>query len=272
MKEKERREILTSQMNSAFANFLFRRSVGLLLYFKNNQIKTGSGSLVNIGSNYFIFTAAHNILNRDIKDIKIAYRSPEYSSKFQLINMGLIGGGKDDIIDVGYIEIDKSIIDEIGIEFLTVQNISCEYNVVNKLIFLFGFPSEIIPKEDALKRFFRFKYLSFVTIPLENNKIPININGDVNIVLKYPTNANLGLIKNTPLPLPYGMSGGSIWILNPTTSERIIGTHNGKFIGIQKSFIKKSGMVIGNKISYLLNLIGNDYPELKGFVLNISGF
>ena len=71
MMKEERGEILTSQMNSAFANFLFRRSVGLLLYFKNNQIKTGSGSLVNIGSNYFIFTAAHNILNRDIKDIKI---------------------------------------------------------------------------------------------------------------------------------------------------------------------------------------------------------
>ena len=97
-----------------------------------------------------------------------------------------------------------------------------------------------------------------------NEMIPDFIDPSINVVLKYPEEGLVGEEEQLQsLPDPGGISGGSMWIYDPNLANPIVGIHNARFIGIQKSWFPPKRIAIGNKVIYLLRLIAQDYPDLR---------
>ena len=108
---------------------------------------------------------------------------------------------------------------------------------MESLAFLFGFPSEMVPKDEVIKhRRFRLRYLGLQTVIAKPDSLPAFVNKDTDIVLMYPEEAVSGHNRQRHLvPNPEGISGGGIWVYNPNLASPLIGSHNARFIGIQKS-------------------------------------
>jgi hypothetical protein len=99
------------------------------------------------------------------------------------------------------------------------------------------------------------------------DSIPSFVNPDIDVVLEYPERAALGHRRQLhSVPHPDGISGGSMWIYHPNLANPIVGVHNARFIGIQKSWFAPQRVAIGNKIITLLRLVARDYPDLRDIV------
>lgn len=267
MDTKKTQGILPSATNTVLSNFALRHSVGLGLYSGRNHVENASGTLLKIGSHYFIATAAHCIRNRHLADIRVAYGQKDYSDQFTLNRKGSLGGAKDDPYDVGYLEVDKSVVENTPAEFLTLDHVAIEYDSAEVLAFLFGFPSELVPKDEALERRFRLRSLGLLTLVAQVDSIPHFVDPDIDVVLIYPEQAVLGHQGQLhSVPDPEGISGGSMWIYDPNLANPLVGLHNARFVGIQKSWFAPKRVAIGNKVSNLLTLLGRDYPDLSDII------
>ncbi len=261
-------------VNSPLYEFALRHSVGLGLYRNKNHIENGSGTLFRIESRYFIATAAHCVQDLSLDKIRVAYRENKYSDKFALLRKGSIGGTNMDRRDVAYLELGRSTADNTPAEFLAIDQIELEYKATDSMGFLFGFPSELVPKDAALERRFRLRALGLWTLLVneDNDQFPEFADKNTEIVVEYPES---GLKSNPekrhPLPHPEGISGGSIWAYNPDRNSRAVGSHNARLIGIQKSWLKPRRLAIGNKIGCLLKLIADDYPDVRGALYHKFG-
>ena len=259
--------ILASTTNSALSNFALRHSVGLGLYSGGGRVENASGTLLKIGFHYLIATAAHCIRDIDLTSIRVAYREKNFSDQFTLTRKGALGGAKGDHFDIGYLEVDKSIVEHTPAEFLTLDHIAFGYNPVEALAFLFGFPSKLVPKEEALERRFRLRSLGLLTVVAKGDSIPGVVDRDIDVVLIYPEQGVLGEQRQLhSVPHPEGISGGSMWIYDPNLANPLLGVHNARFIGIQKSWLPSRRIAIGNKVIYLLQLIARDYPDLRDII------
>jgi hypothetical protein len=166
-------QIIASATNSALSAYALRHSVGLGLYRARNHIENGSGTLLKFESRYFIATAVHCIKWLDLANIRIAYCESKYSDRFTLVRKGTLGGEKGDRHDVGYLELDKRVVHYTLAEFLTLDQVTPEHDAVESLVFLFGFPSEIVPKNEVTKqRRFRLRYLGLQTLMAKPDSIP----------------------------------------------------------------------------------------------------
>jgi len=256
---------MVSATNSALCNFALLHSVGLGLYPRRNHVENGSGTLFKVGGHYFIATAAHCVRDLNLDQIRVAYRDSKHSDNFALRKKGSTGGTKGDPCDVAYLELDGSALEPMPAQFLTLDQIALEYNVTESMGFLFGFPSELVPKDAALKRQFRLRSLGLLTLLVkEGDPVPDFVDKNTDVVVKYPEQAIQGDGKDLhPVPHPEGISGGSIWIYNPDPDTRVIGSHNARFIGIQKSWFRSQRIAIGNKVIVWLRLLVRDYPDLR---------
>ena len=256
--------IQASATNTALSDFALRHSVGLGLYSRGDNPRSASGTLLKIDSHYFIATAAHCIRGIDLADIRVAYREKDYSAQFRLIGKGTLGGARGDPFDVGYLEVDKGVAEHTPAEFLTLNHVAVEYDPAESLAFLFGFPTELIPKGEARERRFRLKSLGLLTLLARDEFIPDFVNRDIDVVLIYPEQGVLGEQRQLhSLPDPQGISGGSMWIYYPNVANPLIGVHNAWFIGIQKSRFAPRRAAIGNKVINLLRLVAGDYLDLR---------
>ena len=265
-------QVLINHENGALAHYIFRYSVGLGLESGKNYPDVGSGTLVKIGSRYFIVTAAHCIKNQQLGNVRIVYNKQENSGKFNLVKKGINGGRQHDLLDVGYIEIDKAILSEIEIEFLELDKIVLTYNLEKAIAILFGFPSKWVQVKQNINRIFNYGSFSLMTHKANKNLIPVDVNEEADIILQYPDEAKYGEEGGAfELPQPNGMSGGSIWIYKEDISNPLSVSDNAYLIGIQKSWSRQNRVVIGNKIKYFLKLIAQDYPDLKEIILQKFG-
>ncbi len=262
MDTKRLQAIQVNETNRALSSFALRHSVGLGLY-SGEYPEIASGTLLRLGSRYFIATAAHCIRKSDLAKVRVAYREKDYSTHFTLVRKGTLGGTAGDPSDVGYIEVDKSVVERTPAEFLTLDHIAVKYDAGDSLAFLFGFPAELVPKDEALERRFRFSSLGLLTIMATTDSIPEFVNSGIDVFVQYPEEGMLDeQAQHHPVPQPEGVSGGSIWIYNPNLANPIVGVHNARFIGIQKSWLPSYRIAIGNKVSNLLKLLCRDYPDL----------
>jgi len=261
---------LASATTAALSQFALRHSVGLGLYRDPRHIENGSGTLVKIHARYFIVTVAHCIESFGLKQIRVAYMENKYSDQFVLLKKGTLGGTKGDTYDVGYLELNRMVVDHTPAEFLTTDQIALDYNPSKSLVFLFGFPTSLVPKNEATEqRKFRLKSLGLLTMTDEAESLLRN--GNIEIALKYPNEAvSNSQTLRISVPHPEGISGGGIWIYNPNPACSISGSHNARFVGIQKSWLERRRIVLGNKVSCFFELLARDYPDL-GDTLGSNG-
>ena len=94
--------------------------------------------------------------------------------------------------------------------------------------------------------------------------IPDFVDKSRDIVIEYPEQAVHGSGRGRHfVPDPEGISGGGLWIYNPNSDSGVFGSHNARFIGIQKSWFKSQRIAIGNRIIVWLRLLARDYPDLR---------
>jgi hypothetical protein len=256
--------ILLAKTNSALSDFALRHSVGLALYSAKKYPNVASATLLMVGSHLFAATAAHCIKETDLPKIRVAYKQLGDSAHFTLIRKGMLGGLSDDPLDVGYLEIDRSVTEEVPVEFLTLDNLALEYQPEGSLAFLFGFPAALVPPDEAQRRTFRFRSLGLLTLIATDYGIPDFVNREVDIVLVYPERVTVDeQLDLQSIPNPIGISGGSMWIYDPNLANPLVGVHNARLVGIQKSWFEPKRIAIGNKVINLLRLIARDYPDVK---------
>jgi hypothetical protein len=264
--------ILASKTNSALSHFALRHSVGLGLYSGKKYPDIASATLLMVGSHLFAATAAHCIRETHLTKIRVAYRELDHSAHFRFIRKGMLGGSTDNPLDVGYLEIDPSVTEEVPVEFLKLDNLALEHQAEGSLAFLFGFPAELVPLDEAQERTFRFRSLGLLTLVATDDSIPDFVNSEVEMVLIYPGQVTLGdQLQLQRIPDPAGISGGSMWIYDPNLANPLVGVHNARLVGIQKSWFKPNRIAIGNKVINLLRLIARDYPDLRDILINKFG-
>jgi hypothetical protein len=225
-----------------------------------------------VGDHFFAVTAAHCIRSTQVTQMRVAYRERDYSSHFAFFKKGTLGGSNDDPVDVGYLEIDHSLTQEIPVEFLTLDHLSIEHEPESSVAFLFGFPAKLIPLDKAQQRTFVFRPLGLLTLTATQDSIPNFVDSKLNIVLRYPEQGAVGE-QSLPLSLPdpHGISGGSIWVYDPNLANPLIGVHNARLVGIQSSWSETKRIAIGNRIVNLLRLLARDYPDIRDILFQKFG-
>lgn len=181
-----------------------------------------------------------------------------------MVKKGAIGGTEGDPYDVGYLELERSVTVCTSAEFLTIDQIALDYDPTESALFLFGFPSELIPKNEAKQRRFRLRSLGLLTVAGTGNTVPKRMEASIDIMLAYPEQAPSGAeTQGYSAPDPEGVSGGGIWIYNPNLASLVTGSHDARFIGIQKSWFRQKRLVLGNKVISFLRLLARDYPDVR---------
>ncbi len=72
------------------------------------------------------------------------------------------------------------------------------------------------------------------------------------------------------LPAPDGVSGGSIWLLDPNTSVQVLGSHDARWVAIQHSWDSATRQAFGNQVRWFLRLLYRDYPDLRSALARLG--
>ena len=95
-------KVIKNEFERAFYYYAGNHSVGLACHKDKNHAYPASGTLLEIGTHYFIATAGHCIKRFELSNIRIAYKTKkEYSHNITLIKKGVLGGSDNVPLDVG---------------------------------------------------------------------------------------------------------------------------------------------------------------------------
>jgi len=107
--------------------------------------------------------------------------------------------------------------------------------------------------------------LNLSTNPLDSN---------VDLIVRYPDDSpdirdNSGM--QSELPEPYGISGGGLWIHDDCQGDLWL-PDRCQLVGIQSSWLSDAEYVRLTRISYWLDLVRCNYPDLRYAIDKIDGY
>jgi len=245
---------LLRESTMAVVRYLDNTSIALII--KNKDV--GSGTCIKIGSRYFIATAAHNLIGCTSGDVLLVHSKTPSSHKINITKFGFIGGGKDDLLDVGFIELSEDEVNKSGKRFIEFTQL--EFGVHHKdddLILVSGYPSEIV---QILASGNAVTPIGYGTISC---RVGTNSFSAYDIFLEYPEENNAiydKVLHN--LPKAHGLSGGGFWSLHINDSG-LWSTDKIKLIGLDVSWSERNRWVKGIQIQHWLDLVLNEYPDLR---------
>jgi len=250
----KRQLVLLKESNEAVVRYLDDTSIALLI----NRQAVASGTCVNIGSKYFVATAAHNLIGCTKEDVFLIY-SKEFSDyKLAITNLGIQGGQPNNPLDIGFIELSKSEALKSRKRFIDLSQLELGVNQKNDdLILVSGYPSDIV------KTFKQGNAVSPIGYTTHSSSSAIKQLPAYDIILEYPKDGNaIYSAKISSLPNAYGLSGGGFWLLH-INDDGIWSTNSIRLIGIDISWDKKSRWIKGIQIQHWLNFVIQEYPEIK---------
>jgi hypothetical protein len=266
MNEKERAFI--ANYAKAIVTHLNSRCVGIIT-FENEKPAYGSGVCVVIGENYFVATAAHVIQGCTKEDITTIHTRTPSNKKTPIISIGS-NGGEDDIVDVGYLEIDPKYAKSMGKEFVDLSRLDPDHSELpNDLVAVYGCPEELINKDLLQRKGIRIQPIGYVTITKAQSEVTklssyfSTPSQKHDIYLEYPEEGNT-LDTGMPsekMPETLGMSGGGIWSTNVNSVGSWV-ADNCKLIAIQRSWNSGARFLRGTQIQHWLQLIKANFPIL----------
>ena len=258
-------KLITDHEVKALLPHTFRYSVAILQYRNVENSRVGSGTLVQIGTHFFVATAAHNLTLYNDKCLFIgctkerSYEQPPFKRRRPQPNE------PEPDIDVGYIEISpdhaKAINEK---EFLPLKRIKPFVHSWKYRVFLNGFPSEYVPKDLAQKNIFNLSAIGYLTetINPKDGSYDAKVESR-DIFIDYD---EIGVLvdkqSNFKMPQPYGISGGGLWALPMTSQGNLWSPQDTMLIGIERSWIETKRIALCTQIQHWLKLIADDYSDL----------
>ena len=258
------KRLLTRQANSEMAAYIRRHSVALGLYSGAEHPEIGSGTCVSVGERFFVATAAHNIHHQSENSISIVHTNQPESERVPISALHWSGGERGQPEDVGLIELEPEVAHSLKRDFLSLDRVSENPPPLEEgWLFLFGFPSQLVPSDRAATGIYAYSSIGFITLGVPVSQYPDSASRSLDWVLEYPETGEVGWDDRAfPMPDPFGVSGGSIWFLNPNEATPLVGSHNARWVGIQHSWVRSRRLAIGNRISVWLTLVKEHYPGL----------
>jgi hypothetical protein len=239
---------------------------------KRKAVQIGSGVLVKIKSEYFIFSASHvfdeigsyQLLTGDgTGSIVQSISGDRFSSA-----RGNSGTHKDDPIDASVFHIQSPISDSLKKEAITLNDFDFSSLKESKSLFIAaGFR---VKKSNTAGDTVRSKREGFPSLEIdEEDYLRMKIDSKIHITLEYENQILLNGIWQTS-PTPKGFSGGAIIrvdgiSVNPGSSDKPECKQllTGIIIEQRRGKNKEKGVLIGTKIDIHLALIKNFLPELS---------
>ncbi len=229
----------------------------------------GSGVLVKHRNEYFIFTNAHVIGDGNLDKIFINLRgdkSLNLNSAYVHTIMPESGKREDDKFDVGIVllrEHQVKAIKEIGYTFIDYGKVLVDYEIdKDNFVTCLGYPASQV-KIDFSENSMDQTYMAFSNKPRLNKREGFKkFTSENHILVPYPKN-NLVSISSEERktgPLPYGMSGGGMWLIVETRKRFI---YDAKLLGIMMEYDSRRSYIIGTKINAFTQSLDRYFDELK---------
>jgi hypothetical protein len=259
---------ITNNEVNALAPHTFKYSVAIFQYPDKPVGTVSSGTLVQIGSRFFIATAAHNLTPINDNCLYIAYGKEPVYEPFRFVRRKPLLNETEPEFDVGYIEIShdtaKSMNEK---EFLPLNRINPFINFWPTRVFLTGFPAEMVSLESDLKNKFVSDAIGYLTETKKLNELKCNYDELTDIVVDYePKSIFVEKQTGITMPQPFGLSGGGLWALPITQQEKLWTPNNTMLIGIKNSWVEMSNIVRCIQIQYWLKCVAADYPDLEKII------
>jgi len=256
---------LTDHEVKALLPHVFKHSVAILRYHSKNNCSVGSGTLVNIGTRFFVATAAHNLVDFSDECLILGHTKEVSYKQLQFERRRPFQNEPEPTTDVGYIELSGATAASMPEkDFLPLEMIRPFVNSWPTRVFLAGFPSELVPKELVMRNEFRLRGLGYLT-ETRNLKAAQYEDVDESRDIHVDYDKRAVFVQNqsvVSMPEPYGISGGGLWGL-PTMGQGMLWTpENAMLIGIDRSWMKHSRVAFCTQIQHWLRLVASDYPDL----------
>ncbi|MEE9281504.1 MAG: hypothetical protein V3V67_15130 [Myxococcota bacterium] len=268
------KKALTQQINAAASREAFRyASVLVIGKGRPRSAKNGSGTCIAIGERRFVATAAHNLRGRSQRDLLVVHEPERPVAPAEtpvILKLGHTGGGgRSDRCDVGYIELDPATCPEsTDCDFLPLDRIQTSVNYAPKdFVYICGFPSCAIPPEYWKRGLGLAPAMTFFFDTVDPAEWRSGLQPDRDIVIDYPEESellNTRTGKSTSIDAlpPSGLSGGSIWRVDPNVADPLWTPSQGRLIGIERSWRERSREIYGTQIQHWLQLVAGDYSAL----------
>lgn len=264
---------LTNNEVSALAPHTFKYSVPILQYHRKDENYVGSGTLVQVGSRFFVATAAHNLTddNRGVADncLYLGYSKKETYEKLSFCNRKPSFGENEPAIDVGYIEISPETATSMTEkEFLPLSRIAPFIDYWPTRVFLTGFPAGIVPVELARRNKFNLDAIGYLTETKKLDGLEYKHDKSTDIFIDYGQISVL--VENQKviaMPEPHGLSGGGLWALPIATMGAVWTPNNTTLIGIQRKRLKDAPAILCcTQIQHWLASVADGYSDLTEII------
>ena len=248
----------------------------------NADWKIFSGTFIQIKNRLFVATVSHSVDNFENPSRYVLIpKSGRFHPNGAAIVLKTIATDHDSP-DVGLIELDSEMFREFeGSETIDISRISVA-RPERLLASLMGIPSktvEIHPIEN--NRWGISGTMSgFTTAAINLDEWP-NLNlpdkpldSNIDILVRYPDESpdirdDIGM--QSELPEPYGISGGGLWIHNDCQNDLWTPDYC-QLVGIQSSWLRDAEYVRITRISYWLDMVYSNFPDLRDVIEQIHGY
>lgn len=230
----------------------------------------GSGTCINLNGRYFILTAGHVLRDALSKGRGIGIVGRGQPNPLIDHYRGII---LDDILDLGWIEIDTDDAEILRKSFISIERLKCSVqHLVADPVMICGYPAALISIHSIGDwHRLRIQPLCFQTVTIEPDAIPDAGDKTSEIFIKYPETGIEGEEGQTiELPEPYGISGGGIWVLNAKTKGPW-SPDKAELIGIEHSWSESHRYLRGTQVQYGLDLIASRIPDLAPLIRHHIG-
>ncbi|HVR98244.1 MAG TPA: hypothetical protein VMW27_16625 [Thermoanaerobaculia bacterium] len=247
--EKELR--LGSQISAAVEQYARKHSAALILFHAKDHVDVGSATCVTIEGHFFLATAAHNF-GGNIPRESIRVVAPHSTSE-DWLPIARIGFVDSCHPDVGYLELEPSVAQRSGLEFLSLESLGLfEKPGPNSLYLAEGIPAALTTRKQPT---ISLTSLGYMTIPAETEAVKHEYSPEMELLLEY-TGAQY------PLPPPNGMSGGGIWRVPNELQPMVWTPESSKLVAIVRSWWPQSNHLAAVRIEYWLQLMSRHYPDI----------
>ena len=261
-------KVVTNNEVKALAPHTFKYSVAILEYHSKNNNFVGSGTLVQLGSRFFIATAAHNLTDDNHVGISddclfIACKK-RTSQQLPFLSRKPSAEEEEPAIDVGYIEISSDTAASMTEnEFLPLSRIRPFVDYWPTRVFLTGFPAGIVSLEAARRNRFHLDAIGYLTETKKLNDMEYKHDKSTDVFIDYEQNSvfveNQEVIQ---MPEPHGLSGGGLWALPITQGGAIWAPQETMLIGIERSR-KSPNILCCTQIQHWLMSVAEGYSDLR---------
>ena len=242
--------------------YIFDRTVVIAAHNEDQPFDHGTGTLVQIGDERIVVTAAHVVKRHEPERLQIVGAENASNLRNAPVEKEVLGGGLDEDLDVGFIRVTPIVVERLkGKSFITLDELF-PVGVSDDLSLNFGMPEAAHQKENnKVHRYDSFSY--FTNIP-DDFDWKSHEQRPLDVWMDYPAEVENTLTGRVEaLPDPKGMSGGGIWRARFKdakiwTPERV------RLISINSEFYEEKRQIRANRTEALVQLLARHLPAAAG--------